>query len=149
MSALDEAANDSDSSDGVPEIGLDALRPEALAALLSVKQARETAAADATALPDDFGMSQFWYTDACADELAAAVRDRGRVAVVSCPTAHRALCRAGDAASASAATRPMRKSRYFARILDSRSAPDFWHWQGAVRMCSGFQALLRQPFLGL
>ena len=99
MSALDEAANDSDSSDGVPEIGLDALRPEALAALLSVKQARETAAADATALPDDFGMSQFWYTDACADALAAAVRDRGRVAVVSCPTAHRALCRAGDAAS--------------------------------------------------
>ena len=98
MSALDDA-NDSDSSDGVPEIGLDALRPEALAALLSVKQARETAAADATALPDDFGMSQFWYTDACADALAAAVRDRGRVAVVSCPTAHRALCRAGDAAS--------------------------------------------------
>ena len=77
MSALDNA-DDSDSSDGVPEIGLDALRPEALAALLSVKQARETAAADATALPDDFGMSQFWYTDACADELAAAVRDRGR-----------------------------------------------------------------------
>ena len=45
MSALDETADDSDSSDGVPEIGLDALRPEALAALLSVKQARETAAA--------------------------------------------------------------------------------------------------------
>ena len=57
--------------------------------------------------------------------------------------------RAGDAASASAATRPMRRSRDFARILDSRSAPDFWHWQGAVRMCSGFQALLRQPFLSL
>ena len=99
MSALDEAANDSDSSDGVPEIGLDALRPEALAALLSVKQARETAAADATALPDDFGMSQFWYTDECADSLAAAVRGRGRVAVVSCPTAHRALRRAGDGES--------------------------------------------------
>ena len=48
MSALDNNADDSDSSDGVPEIGLDALRPEALAALLSVKQARETAAADAT-----------------------------------------------------------------------------------------------------
>ena len=75
MSALDNNADDSDSSDGVPEIGLDALRPEALAALLSVKQARETAAADATALPD-FGMSQFWYTDECADELAAAVRGR-------------------------------------------------------------------------
>ena len=28
-----------------------------------------------------------------------SVRGRGRVAVVSCPTAHRALCRAGDAAS--------------------------------------------------
>ena len=99
MSALDETADDSDSSDGVPEIGLDALRPEALAALLSVKQARETAAADATALPDDFGMSQFWYTDECADSLAAAVRGRGRVAVVSCPTAHRALRRAGDGES--------------------------------------------------
>ena len=36
MSALDETADDSDSSDGVPEIGLDALRPEALAALLEV-----------------------------------------------------------------------------------------------------------------
>ena len=45
MSALDNNADDSDSSDGVPEIGLDALRPEALAALLSVKQAREAAAA--------------------------------------------------------------------------------------------------------
>ena len=99
MSALDNNADDSDSSDGVPEIGLDALRPEALAALLSVKQARATAAADATALPDDFGMSQFWYTDECADELAAAVRGRGRVAVVSCPTAHRALRRAGDGES--------------------------------------------------
>ena len=33
MSALDNNADDSDSSDGVPEIGLDALRPEALAAL--------------------------------------------------------------------------------------------------------------------
>ena len=99
MSALDNNADDSDSSDGVPEIGLDALRPEALAALLSVKQARATASMDTAALPDDFGMSQFWYTDACADELAAAVRGRGRVAVVSCPTAHRALRRAGDGES--------------------------------------------------
>jgi len=97
MSALDEASDSS--SDGEPEIGLDTLRPEALAALLAVKQASDENAADPNALPDDFGKSQFWYTDACADALANAVIDKGRCAVVSCPTAHRALCRAGDAAS--------------------------------------------------
>ena len=55
MSALDETADDSDSSDGVPEIGLDALRPEALAALLSVKQARETCLLYTSPSPRDRG----------------------------------------------------------------------------------------------
>ena len=102
MSAL---ADDESSSEGsAPEIGLDALRPEALAALMEVRQARDDAAAAPPptdgAVSEDFGLSQFWYSDACADALGAAVRAAaagGRVAVVSCPSVHRALCRAGDA----------------------------------------------------
>ena len=82
-------------ADGLPTHGGAA----ELAALLAVKQASDENAADPNALPDDFGKSQFWYTDACADALANAVIEKGRCAVVSCPTAHRALCRAGDVES--------------------------------------------------
>lgn len=96
MSSLAAADDDSDeSSVGTPEITLDALRPEALAALLAVRQERDDAAAAAAApvdgvapLPDDFGKSQFWYSDECADALAKPLLG-GRVAVVSCPTARR------------------------------------------------------------
>jgi hypothetical protein len=96
--------DDASSSDGEPEIGLEGLRPEALAALLEVRSAREDAVAleaEATdgAVAEDFGLSQFWYSDACSDALAkacAAGARGGRVAVVSCPSVHRALCRAGD-----------------------------------------------------
>lgn len=105
MSALadDPSAEDDESSDGSePEIGLDMLRPEALAALLEVRQARESAVAleaESTdgAVAEDFGLSQFWYSDGCSDILGAAVNAAvkgGRVAVVSCPSLHRALCRA-------------------------------------------------------
>ena len=102
MAAFPDEDDDASSSDGEPEIGLDSLRPEALAALLSVRSAREEAVAleaESTdgAVAEDFGLSQFWYSDACSDLLAAAAvgaaGGAGRVAVVSCPSVHRALCR--------------------------------------------------------
>ena len=112
MSALatNEKMSASDSDDSAdPEITMDALRPEALAALMEVRQARDDAVAreaESTdgAIAEDFGLSQFWYSDACSDALGAAVvraAGGGRVAIVSCPSVHRALCRAApdDASS--------------------------------------------------
>jgi hypothetical protein len=41
---------------------------------------------------EDFGMSQFWYTEATANALAEeALKTTGRLAFVSCPTAFHAL----------------------------------------------------------
>ncbi|KAJ8600104.1 hypothetical protein CTAYLR_003460 [Chrysophaeum taylorii] len=79
-----DSARSSSSSD--PEIGIEALRPEALAALREVQDAPP-------AERENFGLSQFWYTDACASAIGAAVRDAvpGRVAVLSCPSVHRTV----------------------------------------------------------
>lgn len=68
------------------EITIDSLRPEALQALREVMSTQQS---------ENFGLSQFWYTDECADSLAAALRSvvSGRIAVMSCPSLHAALRR--------------------------------------------------------
>ena len=82
-----------------------ALRPEAAAALASFLADRE-AAATADPHAPDYGLSQFWYTDATADAVAAAVvgalGPAGRVACVSCPSLFKALLRLEAAAAAGA-----------------------------------------------
>ena len=78
-----------DSDDDDERIGVEALRPEALAAL------REVMDGEKEELKEDFGLSQFWYTDECAAELAKKVMTFGRIAVLSCPSLHRALQQLG------------------------------------------------------
>ncbi|KAJ1463525.1 putative N6-adenine methyltransferase-domain-containing protein [Pelagophyceae sp. CCMP2097] len=93
MASLDDVGDDS-SSDGEPEIGLGALRPEALAALAAYRSEREVK--ESSGDHEDFGLSQFWYSDAFSDDVAAALRTArptGRIAVVSCPSVHKALLR--------------------------------------------------------
>lgn len=73
----------------LPEIGVEALRPETLAALRDVMQS------NSSGVKEDYRLSQFWYTDECADRLARAIQDvlpSVRIAVLSCPSLHAALC---------------------------------------------------------
>lgn len=81
---LQEESDDDDP----PEIGVEALRPEALSALQSVLTAERR---------EDFSLSQFWFTEACVDALAHALRTTApsaKLAILSCPTLHAALHRA-------------------------------------------------------
>lgn len=73
-----------------PEIGIDALRPETLAALRDVLQS------NSSGVKEDYRLSQFWYTEECADGLACAIQNAlpsVRIAVLSCPSLYAALCR--------------------------------------------------------
>jgi len=85
------------------------LNPEtfsALAEFYKEQEERERRQAEALTgagadvdLPEDWQLSQFWYTDATADALASAVAaavadvDKPRIACVSAPTLYRALKR--------------------------------------------------------
>lgn len=73
------------SDDEEPSIGIESLRPEALAALRLVQS---------TTQDEDYSLSQFWYTSCCADDFAAAVsKHTSHPAILSCPTFHDGLVR--------------------------------------------------------
>lgn len=64
-----------------------------LAAHRASQRASAAAAADAAAdgnteIGEDFGMSQFWYTDACADQMAS---DLVETALAAAAAAHAVL----------------------------------------------------------
>jgi len=89
------------------------LNPEtfsALAEFYKEQEERERRQAEALTgagvdvdLPEDWQLSQFWYTDATADALASAVAaavanvDQPRIACISAPTLYRALKRLNKA----------------------------------------------------
>ena len=123
MASFDEAAShDEADSDGEPELTTDALSASTLAALrehlaeaeAEVQQrardegdAADTVEAGASIPKEDFHLSQFWYDDATAARLAAALvalaPADGRIAVVSCPSVMYPLARADAGAGAARA----------------------------------------------
>ena len=108
------AGVDSDDDDGPVTLSAELmamLSPEARAALDSHLTARAEAEAalaqakadGATEIGEDFGMSQFWYTEECADEMATEITNAARakvgpdaivrIACISAPSAYKALKR--------------------------------------------------------
>ena len=113
---------EAEDSDGEPELTTDALSASTLAALrehlaeaeAEVQQrardegdAADTVEAGASIPKEDFHLSQFWYDDATAARLAAALvalaPADGRIAVVSCPSVMYPLARADAGAARGAA----------------------------------------------
>ena len=67
----DGAARAGEDSDGEPEIGMDALGADTLAILQQFLDEKESAKQDGGF--EDFGLSQFWYTDGTAQALAREI----------------------------------------------------------------------------
>lgn len=108
------ADSDDDDAPALSEEMLALLSPEARAALDAHRSATKAAAAalakaaadGSTEIGEDFGMSQFWYTDECADEMALAAVEAARkanpaaspanplrIVCISAPSAFKALKR--------------------------------------------------------